>query len=217
MICLIGESASGKSTIEKQLVEKFGYKKIISYTTRPMRNAEVNGVDYHFVDDDTFERMKKDGEFAECAKYRGWQYGTALKDCTDDKVCVVTPHGYRQLKKIPDLNVIGFYIQVSRRERLIKILQRGDDIEEAYRRSLSDVGMFDGIADEVTFTINNDGYLENPYQMAVAVDTKYKMAIEEADVFMGNGMITNDLIATTPWEYIESHCFNGKRNEGNLS
>ena len=41
---------------------------------------------------------------------------------------------------------------------MIKILQRGDNIEEAYRRSLSDVGMFDGIADEVDFVIDNAGY-----------------------------------------------------------
>ncbi len=45
-------------------------------------------------------------------------------------------------------------MNVSRRERLIRILKRGDDIEESYRRNLSDVGMFDGIEKEIDYTIN---------------------------------------------------------------
>ena len=48
MIILVGESASGKSTIEKILTEKYGYKKTISYTTRQPRDGEINGVNYHF-------------------------------------------------------------------------------------------------------------------------------------------------------------------------
>ena len=51
-------------------------------------------------------------------------------------------------------NFLCFYLNVSRRERLIRILKRGDDIEESYRRNLSDVGMFDGIEKEIDYTIN---------------------------------------------------------------
>lgn len=50
--------------------------------------------------------------------------------------------------------------------RLIKILERGDDIEEAYRRNLSDVGQFDGIKDEVDYVISNKGYSWSPLNMA---------------------------------------------------
>ena len=49
MIVLIGESASGKSSIERCLVEDYGYNKIVSYTTRPPRAGEVDGIDYHFA------------------------------------------------------------------------------------------------------------------------------------------------------------------------
>ena len=158
MIVLVGESASGKSSIEKFIAEETNLKKVISYTTRPPRDGEVNGVDYYFISEQEFANMQHEKEFAETASYRGWHYGTAKRDCTDDKVAVLTPHGLRQLKKIPRLNIVSFYINVPRRDRLIKILQRGDDIEEAYRRSLSDVGQFDGIADEVDYIINNPGY-----------------------------------------------------------
>lgn len=169
MIVLVGESASGKSSIEKYLVDWYGYKKIVSYTTRQPREGEINGVDYHFVSMERFEALKEQGFFAENAKYNGWGYGIAKEDCTDDKVAVLTPHGLRQVSKIKDINVTSFYINVPRRDRFIKILQRGDNIEEAYRRSLSDVGQFDGIEDEVDYIINNDGYKKSIAEMAQEV------------------------------------------------
>lgn len=169
MIILTGESGSGKSSIEKYFVDNYGYKKIISYTTRPPRNGEINNVDYHFISVEQFNKLKDENFFAETASYRDWHYGIAKKDCTDDKVAVLTPHGLRRVKKIEGINVLSFYINVPRRDRLIKILQRGDNIEEAYRRSLSDVGQFDGIEDEVDYIIDNEGYKKSLTEMAKEV------------------------------------------------
>lgn len=169
MIVLVGESASGKSSIEKYLVNNYGYNKIVSYTTRPPREGEVDGVDYHFISVEQFKSLDKSNFFAEKAVYRDWYYGVAKNDCTDDKVVVLTPHGLRQVSKLKDINVISFYINVPRRDRLIKILQRGDNIEEAYRRSLSDVGQFDGIEDEVDFVVCNNGYDKSIEKMSKEV------------------------------------------------
>jgi guanylate kinase len=169
MIVLVGESASGKSSIEKNLVDNYGYKKIVSYTTRQPRQGEVDGIDYHYISESQFSNLQKEEFFAEIGEYNGWHYGTAKNDCTSDKVAVVTPHGLRQLKKIPNLDIRAFYINVPRRDRLIKILQRGDNIEEAYRRSLSDVGQFDGIADEVDYIIDNKAYSKTIEQMSKIV------------------------------------------------
>ena len=49
IICLLGKSGSGKSTVEAGL-EKLGYHRIISYTTRPIRGNEQNGINYYYVD-----------------------------------------------------------------------------------------------------------------------------------------------------------------------
>lgn len=172
MIVLVGESASGKSSIEKYFVNNYGYSKVVSYTTRQPRENEVNGVDYYFVDELEFHNLKEQGFFAETAVYNGWHYGTAKKDCTNDKIAVLTPHGLRQVEKLEDITIISFYINVPRRDRLIKILQRGDNIEEAYRRSLSDVGQFDGIVDEVDYVIDNVGYTKSIKKMAEEVKEK---------------------------------------------
>ena len=169
MIVLVGESASGKSSIERYLVDAYGYNRIISYTSRSPRSGEVNGIDYHYITEDEFEKRMKEGFFAESTCYNGWHYGCAVEDCTDDKVIVANPHGLRQLRKNKNVNVTAFYINVPRRDRLIKILERGDNIEEAYRRSLSDEGQFTGIADECDFVIDNPGYQKSISEMAKEV------------------------------------------------
>lgn len=169
MIVLVGESGSGKSSIEKNLVDNHGFSKTTSYTTRPPRTGEVDGVDYHFVSVSEFRRLKEQGFFAEIGEYNNWYYGTAKKDCTNDKVAVITPHGLRQLRKVKDINIFAIYINVPRRDRLIKILQRGDNIEESYRRNLSDLGQFDGIQDEVDAIINNPNYEKDIHTMTMEV------------------------------------------------
>lgn len=173
ILILVGESSSGKSKTEIELVNNYGFSKIVSYTTRQPREGEVDGIDYHYITDKKFNELKLQGFFAESATYNGWNYGTAKEDCSQNKVLVATPHGMRQLKKYKELGIISFYINVPRRDRLIKILQRGDSIEESYRRNLSDVGMFDGIEDEVDFVINNDGYMKSIPEIAKEVNEKY--------------------------------------------
>ena len=167
MVILVGESASGKSTIEKALVKNYGFQKVISYTTRPPRLTEIDGIDYHFITDEQFEKLQSEHYFAEVGRYRNWYYGSSVSDCKKDgMVAVLTPHGLRQMKKIDRLDVTSFYINIPRRDRMIKILQRGDNIDECYRRSTSDQGQFDGIEDEVDYILNNDGYKETADETA---------------------------------------------------
>ena len=202
MICLIGESASGKSTIQDILCsDEYGlFKKLVTYTTRPPRPNEEYGVHYYFVTEKDFIEKEESGFFAESASYRDWHYGTAKKDCTDDKVAVVTPHGFRQLKKNKDLSITSFYIKVPRKDRLMKNLERGDNIEEAYRRNLSDVGMFDGIEDEVDFVIENPHYEITPEFMAKKVFFMYKSLFNQEPIdkkltiFCDIDGVVNDLI-----------------------
>lgn len=181
MLVLIGESASGKSTIEKILVEQYGFEKVISYTTRQPRDGEVNGVDYHFVSDAEFNKMNEFNSFVETAVYNGWQYGTTKKDVTENtayKIAILTPHGLRQYKK-QNVNLESFYINVPRRDRLIKILQRGDSIEEAMRRNISDVGQFDGIEDEVDYVITNPEYQNSAHYIANVINNIYRVEQNE--------------------------------------
>ncbi len=156
MLVILGESASGKTTLLKMFIEANPkYHKIVTYTTRPMRDGEVDGVDYHFIPQATFDEFVKRGFFVEHAKYRDWSYGTAKADCeSENAIAILTPAGLRALKRL-GYNVTSIYVYVDRRSRLINILARGDNIDEAYRRNLSDVGQFDEVIQEVDYVIDN--------------------------------------------------------------
>ena len=173
MIILVGESASGKSSIESILEKEYGYKKTVSYTTREPRKGEIDGVDYNYISPEEFTRKTNENFFVEIGAYNGWLYGTTKEQYTKDTVCVLTPHGLRQIKKNlenkEELDMHTFYIKVPRRDRLIKILQRGDEVDEAIRRNQSDVGQFDGIEDEVDYVLENENYKYTKEQMAKMV------------------------------------------------
>lgn len=159
MVVLLGASASGKSTLQSALVATGKFKKIVTYTTRPPRKGEKHGVDYHFIDEGKFQSLKEGHFFIETAEYRGWHYGTAKKDCIceDNYIAVLTPSGLRTLKRL-GINVISVYLYVDRRSLMANIIRRGDDIDEAYRRNLSDVGQFDGLENEVDYVIDNSSF-----------------------------------------------------------
>ncbi len=71
-------SGAGKtSLIEALMREDPSLRLSISYTTRPPRPGERNGVEYHFVDDAAFLSMRSRGEFLESAEVHGFRYGTA--------------------------------------------------------------------------------------------------------------------------------------------
>jgi len=77
MLVLSSPSGAGKTTISRLLLPADDHIDLsVSATTRPMRPNEIDGVDYHFVDQDTFDAMVADDEFLEHANVFGHSYGT---------------------------------------------------------------------------------------------------------------------------------------------
>lgn len=73
-------SGAGKTSLCKRIVDIFSnLRQSVSFTTRPMRPGEREGVDYFFVSSDTFADMVSQGAFAEWAEVHGNRYGTAIK------------------------------------------------------------------------------------------------------------------------------------------
>ena len=84
MLVLSSPSGAGKTTIARRLREEDnGIEMSISHTTRPRRNGEKNGKDYHFVDRESFTRMRDQGEFLEWAVVFDNFYGTTRKPVED--------------------------------------------------------------------------------------------------------------------------------------
>jgi guanylate kinase len=81
LLVLSAPSGGGKTTIAKQLLQvrnDLGYS--VSATTRPSRNGELEGVDYHFLTRGEFERRRQNGEFLEWAEYGAHLYGTLKQE-----------------------------------------------------------------------------------------------------------------------------------------
>lgn len=77
LLVLTGKTASGKDTIQAQLLSKYpNLKGIVTTTSRAPRDGERDGVDYHFITRDEFEKKIESGEFAEYVEYGGNLYGT---------------------------------------------------------------------------------------------------------------------------------------------
>jgi guanylate kinase len=86
LLILSAPSGTGKTTLARRLLALHpGSAFSVSYTTRPPRGAEKDGVDYHFVDEATFKRMDAAGAFVESAQVHGHQYGTPRSVVTQSK------------------------------------------------------------------------------------------------------------------------------------
>src|SRR4030095_861122 len=73
-----GPSGTGKTTLCRMVENRLKIPHSVSYPPRPPRSNEVNGRDYHFVDDETFDRMVQEGAFLEWAWVHDFRYGTPL-------------------------------------------------------------------------------------------------------------------------------------------
>ena len=166
IIALLGASGSGKSIIENVLAEKYGYEKIVSYTTRPQRIGETNGKDYNFIDNETFKEALGRGLFAEYDEYSQERfYGTLKSDYKKgNKVIVLTPNGLRQLKKsCEDDNIYSVLVSANLGTRIKRYIDRCgvdkfnfDDKNEIAARVERDFGMFLGMEKEVDLVVNNN-------------------------------------------------------------
>lgn len=165
IICLLGASGSGKSTLEEEISKKFGYKKIVSHTTRMPRIGEINGKDYHFINNDTFEDMIHQGLFAEYDEYSQKRiYGTLKSDYEEgNKIVVLTPNGLRQLKKnCPNEGIFTVLVTANLGTRVKRYIDRCsvdkfnfDDANEIFARINRDFGMFVGLEREVDMVVDN--------------------------------------------------------------
>lgn len=138
---LIGKSASGKTTILKELVKK-GHKQIITYTTRPPRIGEKQGEAYNFISQEEFTKKIEDGFFAEYQSFDAekgrWYYGSAKKDYIGDKIVILTPQGLVKIKHNLNDDIFCIYLFSNRATIKKRLQERKDNKEEVERRIKSD-------------------------------------------------------------------------------
>lgn len=153
---LMGKSASGKDTIYKKVKEQMPeLKTIVIYTTRPIREGELNGREYYFVDDDKLKELQEAGKVIELREYNTvhgiWKYFTADDgqfDGDDNYLAIGTLESYVQLRDyFGQERLVPIYVEVEDGLRLERALARErmqatPKYEEMCRRFLADAADF---------------------------------------------------------------------------
>lgn len=151
LLVVSSPSGAGKTTLSRMLQKEFpriGFS--VSYTTRPPRPTEQDGVDYHFVDNATFDRMISEERFAEWAHVHGYRYGTSLDavrqalDQGRDMIFDVDYQGGQQLKASFQEAVMVFVLPPSIQELAERLKRRATDSAQNIARRLNKA------ADELT-------------------------------------------------------------------
>ena len=125
LILLVGETGSGKDTVARKLP----YKKVISYTTRPMRDADINGVNHWFISDKEMDELEKKDLIA-WTKTGEVRYCATVDSLIDNTmIYIINPNGVRWFKehyKGHEINVITIGIYVPLEDRKERCKNRSD-------------------------------------------------------------------------------------------
>ncbi|GAQ95672.1 guanylate kinase [Thermodesulfovibrio aggregans] len=127
-------SGSGKTTLCNKLIKALpDLKMSISHTTRKPRAGEIEGVDYFFVDKETFEKMISNNEFIEWAEVYGNFYGTSksvlqqLMEKGYDILLDIDTEGAKNMKKLYPESILIFILPPSLEELERRLLNRNED------------------------------------------------------------------------------------------
>lgn len=152
--CLLGKSSSGKDTLFKMLLEESGLalKTIVPYTTRPIRVGEQEGVEYHFVTEETQKKLEAEGKIIELRAYDTicgvWKYFTVddgqIDLAMDNYLVIGTLESYVKMRDYFGAEkLVPLYVEVEDGERLLRALtreraQKEPNYAELCRRFLAD-------------------------------------------------------------------------------
>lgn len=149
IIVLLGASATGKDTVAKHISEKYNIPMAISYTTRPMRSNETQGVEYYFISDGEMHEKFKNGEVIEHTSYYiqsedvSYTYANVVEEFEkgDYILTILNPHGLYQFNKSQYKdNLVSIMLNCDARVRLIRSLNRDENVnvKEVLDREIRD-------------------------------------------------------------------------------
>lgn len=191
VVILTGMSCVGKDRVREELGREYNFTNIVSYTSRPIRENETDGIDYNFVSKEEFKRMIDNNEMIEYRSYNTlfnnisdtWYYGIKKEDLDIDKnyVVVLDLDGTeRFIQHYHDTqNYLIIYLSASDSIRKRRAINRGSfDITEWNRRV---------IADKIDFSRDRRYSLQERYSLFEINNNKQgKRYIQDIAAFISN-------------------------------
>ena len=125
MIYLMGKSASGKNAVYTHLLENevLNLKKVVPYTTRPIRAGEVEGTEYHFTDEEGYRKLEDAGMVIEARVYHTY-YGPWYYFMVDDGSIVLSHSSYLVIGTLESYQKTAGYFG---RDKVVPVLLELDD------------------------------------------------------------------------------------------
>lgn len=176
IFAICGKSAAGKDTLVNRISSKFKIPKVVSYTTRPKREGEIDGKDYNFITSEQMKDYKDNNKLANYTSYNVvnnqiWEYAYLKDDILKHKKClmILNPQGLRDIEKEygsrEDITLIKILIDAPLETRIYRSLNRnGRDVNtmvEIIRRAVADEKDFEDISVKYTInTTNSTPYLK---------------------------------------------------------
>ena len=140
IIYIMGKSSSGKDTIYQKLKEKLDVNTYIMYTTRPIREGEKEGINYHYVSNEKMQQYIEGKEKDKIIEYRTyqtvygpWIYATIADEqfkTNKDLIMLGTLESYEKMKKYFEKELIPIYIEVEDGLRLERAIKREKEQKE---------------------------------------------------------------------------------------
>lgn len=159
IVAFIGKAGAGKDTIADLVAKRLDAHVIVSCTTRPKRDYEVDGLSYHFLDAETFAEKVLNGEMLEATFFNDWCYGTVKSDLIEGiNIGVFNPAGIEALEETmrnqEDIKLVTYYVMCSDKTRMRRQLDREQepDVKEIVRRFMADEEDFKNVEDYLTIT-----------------------------------------------------------------
>lgn len=99
IICIVGKTGRGKDTLAKRIRKELGIPSVCSFTTRPIRDGETNGVEHYFVSEDDMDNIVKSKEMIAFTEIAGYRYCAIVEDLLYDEIIyIIDPKGLKYLK-----------------------------------------------------------------------------------------------------------------------
>jgi len=161
-VVLSAPSGAGKTTLAHLVVDAMANLVIsTSYTTRECRGKERDGIDYHFVSNDKFEKIAGDNIFLEWAKVHGARYGSdgvwtkKMLDEGNDVIFDIDVQGGLQIKKKDPRAILIFILPPSIGELEDRLAKRGTDSKERIAKRI------ESAKEEITVGLKDYDYVIN--------------------------------------------------------
>ena len=180
IFCVMGKSATGKDTIYRKILEESGLRlqRIIPYTTRPIREGEEEGREYHFCTEEDVSRLEEEGRIVELRSYNTihgiWKYFTVndgnISLDKESYLMIGTLEAFVKIKAYFGKEVtVPIYVEIDDGERLARALKRerqpeNQKYEEMCRRFLADEQDFSDEKLKEAGLMNEDGSIVNAFE-----------------------------------------------------